>query len=65
MSLLELEYVKAFYGASQALFDVSMTVEAKVSVYRLGRTLRRFRRGADRVVIQAQEAGVSGPEVSK
>ena len=37
MSLLELEYVKAFYGASQALFDVSMSIEAGQVVALLGR----------------------------
>ena len=37
MSLLELEYVKAFYGPSQALFDVSMSIEAGQVVALLGR----------------------------
>ena len=37
MSLLQLEYVKAFYGPSQALFDVSMSINEGEVVALLGR----------------------------
>ena len=37
MSLLQLEYVKAYYGPSQALFDVSMSMEEGEVVALLGR----------------------------
>ena len=68
MALLQLEYIKAFYGPSQALFDVSMSIEQGEVVALLGRNgmgksttikviCRLLRHSEGRVLLDGQDIG--------